>query len=367
MGAHAAGELASKLAVDTIPLTYRKLRDKPAPLALQSAVAEANHVIYNRGQANLDFQGMGTTTTALCLLPNGAIAAHVGDSRVYRVRGAQIEQLSFDHSLVWELTGGKLQEAKFTGGIPKNIITRSLGPNPEVEIDLEGPYPVARGDTFVLCSDGMSGQVEDAEIGKIVCSLPPAEAAQVLVDLANLRGGPDNITVVVVRALGSLVNGAEPPVAEPKRGIHVAAWVVLFVALVVALGLLVVDWKYSAGLAGGGVVVALLLHAILSGARASQAAPASRLGRGPYGGFQCTPDRAFWEKLSETLLQLRKAATEEDWTVDWSRVDQLDRASVAAANAKDYTTATANVCRAISFMMRELEHQGTAGKGSHAQ
>ena len=93
-------------------------------------------------------------------------------------------------------------DAELPGYISKNIITRSLGPNAAVQVDLEGPHPVQAGDTFLLCSDGLSGQVKDDEIGMVLSCLPPAEAAQALVDLANLRGGPDNITVVIVRVLG---------------------------------------------------------------------------------------------------------------------------------------------------------------------
>src|SRR4029079_7562536 len=94
--------------------------------------------------------------------------------------------------------------------VPKNIITRSLGPHPDVQVDLEGPYSAEPGDTFLLCSDGLTGQVKDEEIGALLSCLPPAEAARVLVDLANLRGGPDNITVIIVRVLGNLTPGGSP-------------------------------------------------------------------------------------------------------------------------------------------------------------
>ena len=186
-----------------IALVYRKRLDQSPPEAILSAILDANHQIHSRGQASPDFRGMGTTATALVLLPAGAMVAHVGDSRAYRLRGAQIEQLTFDHSLVWEIrAAGQTPDAELPGYISKNIITRSLGPNAAVQVDLEGPHPVQAGDTFLLCSDGLSGQVKDDEIGMVLSCLPPAEAAQALVDLANLRGGPDNITVVIVRVLG---------------------------------------------------------------------------------------------------------------------------------------------------------------------
>jgi protein phosphatase len=260
MGAHAAGELASKLAVQTIPLTYQKNRDKPAHVALQKAIQEANHVIHNRGQANPDFQGMGTTTSALLLLPLGAIVAHVGDSRVYRLRGSQLDQLSFDHSLVWELTAA----GQISGGnpaIPRNIITRSLGPNPDVEVDLEGPFPVAAGDMFLLCSDGLSGEVGDEEIGIILQCLPPEEAAQLLVDLANLRGGPDNITVIVARVMANLSEGAASAAVPAGRGISPLVWVTIALALLIAGGLAAFSLHLPAIIVGVvGMVLALLLN-----------------------------------------------------------------------------------------------------------
>ena len=203
MGAHAAGELASKMAVDDVPLIYDKHRELPPPEALRSAVEEANANIHNRGQANAEFHGMGTTASTLVLLPQGALIAHVGDSRVYRLRGKLLEQLSFDHSLAWEMaTSAKVSTDEVPGFVPRNVITRSLGPHADVDVDLEGPFPIQTGDVFFLCSDGLSGQVKDDELGAVLAALAPDEAAQALVDLANLRGGPDNITVIVIRVTG---------------------------------------------------------------------------------------------------------------------------------------------------------------------
>ena len=218
MGAHAAGELASKLAVDTVPLSYHKLADRSPPEALRAAMEDANSQIHSRGCASPDFKGMGTTSTVLVLLPQGALVAQVGDSRAYRFRGNRYEQLTFDHSLVWEMrAAAALPAGQVPDYIPKNVITRSLGPNPSVQVDLEGPFPVAVGDTFLLCSDGLSGPVNDEEMGILLHCLPPAEAARTLIDLANLRGGPDNITVVIVRVQGPLSPGGQTaPSATPS-------------------------------------------------------------------------------------------------------------------------------------------------------
>src|SRR5262249_2263579 len=150
--------------------------------------------------ANKDFQGMGTTCSTLLLLPEGVLIAHVGDSRVYRVRGERIDQLSFDHSLVWELV--RRNHLTFDAAnlaVPRNVITRSLGPEANVEVDIDGPLPVEPNDVYVVCSDGLSGPVSDPEIGAFTMHFHPEDACRYLVYLANLRGGQDNITLIVVR------------------------------------------------------------------------------------------------------------------------------------------------------------------------
>ena len=217
MGAHAAGEKASELSANTIPLVYHKLIDRSPAEAIQAAVEEANAQIHSHGQANIDFKGMGTTTTVLALLPYGALLAHVGDSRAYRLRGNRLEQLTFDHSLVWEMRAAGQIHGQVPDYVPKNVITRSLGPNPKVQVDLEGPFPVVAGDTFMMCSDGLSGPVKDEELGMVLGSMPPAEAVRALVDLANLRGGPDNITVIVAKAVGPVWKRCGPTTCPDRR------------------------------------------------------------------------------------------------------------------------------------------------------
>jgi len=197
MGAHAAGEMASAIAAEQVPLAYEKLAARSPPLALHSSIRQANAEIHARGESSPDLKGMGTTCTTLVIVPRGALVGHVGDSRAYRVRRGLIEQLTCDHSLAWELAAAAEGAVINT---PRNIITRSLGPHEAVKIDMEGPFPVEDGDVFILCSDGLSGQVEDAEIGLLAEQLAPTEAAAALVGLALVRGGPDNITVIVARA-----------------------------------------------------------------------------------------------------------------------------------------------------------------------
>src|SRR5260221_9464515 len=181
MGGHAVGELAAKIAVDNIPHIFSKYAQDGAITALRRAFIEANSIIHTRGTQNREFKGMGTTGTAIVLRPEGAWVGHVGDSRAYRVRGGVIEQLTFDHSLLWELARRQRKNPEELTGVQSNIISRSLGSLKEVEVDVEGPHPLQRGDVFLLCSDGLSGQVNDRVIGAVASALPPDEAVQFLV------------------------------------------------------------------------------------------------------------------------------------------------------------------------------------------
>ena len=228
MGAHAAGERASEMAVLLTSQSYLKRTEQSPYSAIRDAIGDAHLQIKKQGEADEAFRSMGTTADVLLLLPEGALNAHVGDSRTYRLRGGCYEQLTFDHSLVWELTrSGKIDPSKIPAKIPKNIITRSLGPGSNPLVDLEGPFPLKKGDTFLLCSDGLSGQVADSEMAQILTLLPPAQAAQTLVSLANLSGGPDNVTVTVVKVLGlpdpADLSGEKDPAAK-REAIGPAAW-----------------------------------------------------------------------------------------------------------------------------------------------
>jgi len=211
MGGHAVGEKAAAKAVREIPLTYIKHAGEGVANALRRAFIETNASIYAIGQKNPEFKGLGTTATALILRPEGAWMAHVGDSRAYRIRKGVIQQLTFDHSLVWEMARRQHVEPEELQGLKSNVIIRSLGPDALVQVDIEGPHPVEAGDIFVLCSDGLSGPVSDGEIGAIASMLPPEEACEFLVQLANLRGGADNITVQIVR-----VRGLDSSTTHPK-------------------------------------------------------------------------------------------------------------------------------------------------------
>jgi protein phosphatase len=302
--------------------------------------------------------------SALVLCPQGSVVAHVGDSRVYRLRGSRFEQLTFDHSLVWELRAAKqTPQDNVANFIPKNIITRSLGPNAQVQIDLEGPQPIQMGDTFLLCSDGLSGQVSDDELGQVLMTLPPGEAVRALVDVANLRGGPDNITVIVVRVKGpqkAKEGGARTPSARYARErppVHPAVWSVMGVLVLAAPLLLAIGQKIAALGALVGALVAAAIAAVQKfGGGASQDA-ARRWGRGPYTACDSTPGAAFSAKLAEMTQQLRDAAASAHWQVAWDAFWKHESRAASAANAAEFGEAVREYCRAISCMMEQLRHQ----------
>ena len=370
MGAHAAGELASKIATDVVPLSYHKFRDKSAPEALLAAVIDSNTQIHTRGQASPEFKGMGTTATVLVILPQGALLGHVGDSRAYRVRGHIIDQLTFDHSLVWELqASGHKYEEPISNFIGKNIITRSLGPNPNVQVDLEGPHPCEVGDTFLLCSDGLSGQVQDDEIGAILVCLPPVEAVQALVDLANLRGGPDNTTVVCAKVLGPQIvqdaagHSSAASANQNYRPVNPLIWTTLGISSLAVLGLLAIR-QYIPALVALLVAGMTGIIALVQRYGVGDETPAfdgQHYGRGPYVTCDCAPSDEFINKLIEIIKQLRDAAESENWKIDWSRFNQFIAGAGAARTASNNIASAREYLRAISFMMAELKRQHPHG------
>ncbi|MFV9505652.1 MAG: PP2C family protein-serine/threonine phosphatase [Oscillochloridaceae bacterium umkhey_bin13] len=192
MGGHAAGEVASALGVATI---LERFETEQSPHeALQTAFVAANTAIYSQGHGS-----MGTTGVAALFRANRLYVANVGDSRAYLVREGQIRQISHDHSFVSDqVAAGLMTPEQARHSNVRNIITRALGHSAEVEVDLfaEGLLP---GDTVLLSTDGMHGLITDDEIAELAGMFPPDQAAQRLVDLANERGGIDNITVMIAQ------------------------------------------------------------------------------------------------------------------------------------------------------------------------
>jgi protein phosphatase len=227
MGGHAGGGTASRLAVDTIQGVVRTARERdptlfgsgaavdasPVPDVLRQAVEEACAVIFRTAQSEPELGGMGTTVTAVAVDGRSAYLAHVGDSRCYLVREGRIYQVSDDHSLVNEqLKAGAISAEEAKHSRFKNIITRSVGFEESVQVDLMG-LELQGGDALVVCCDGLSNLVDDPEILELVSTTDLDETPARLVALANARGGDDNITVIVIRAGEGAGRDAAPPPA----------------------------------------------------------------------------------------------------------------------------------------------------------
>jgi serine/threonine protein phosphatase PrpC len=235
MGGLAAGEVASKLACDTIIRRCRDAVSNPAlPLVgehlpglsvtsnrLASAIRVANHVVYAAAQSNEQKRGMGATVVAVWFVDEQRVSvAHVGDSRIYRLRGAEFVQLTQDHSFVAEqVRRGMMTQYEADNSNMQNMLLRALGVEPEVQVDVN-EKDLLEGDTLLLCSDGLTRELSTAQISATLAEAGSGqESADLLIDLANQAGGGDNITAVVVRyavkpvrafaRLGKWFNGAK--------------------------------------------------------------------------------------------------------------------------------------------------------------
>jgi len=364
MGGHAVGELASRIATEALPLNYLKSRHQSSAEALREAVSFANLAIHAKGQANHDFARMGTTCTALVLSEEGAVIGHVGDSRCYRIRRGRIDQLTFDHSLQWELIrrGGMNPEDVYLRE-PRNVITRSLGPEPSVEVDVEGPFAALPGDVYVLCSDGLPSHVSDDEIGAIASHLPPADAVRLLVHLANARGGTDNVTVVVVQ-VGPLPAEFAPyapadPTIPPPKWLLGLAWAI---AAVFMLGvILVFSGRYVEGVVTAGVSVvglaATLFHLWQRWYRRPRETPLhgeSTVHWRPYRTAGATLSDDVLKSLVKIEADLHRAATEERWPVKQARHEKYCTAARAALAAGKRAEGFDSLAKAIDALMRGL-------------
>jgi len=219
MGGHRGGATASRLAAETVQTQYLGAPADDIAASLREALKRANTKIFTESQSHEDLRGMGTTTSALAVRGNQAWFAHVGDSRIYLVRGDDIKQLTEDHSLVATMVREGLLTSKEAENHPRrNVLQRSIGVGEEVDIDVSGPFEVQELDTFVLCSDGLHGVVKPDEIKDMVLKASSIEeAADELVKRALERGGPDNVTVIVARAQRL---GDEPTVVDRDRALY---------------------------------------------------------------------------------------------------------------------------------------------------
>lgn len=241
MGGHAAGEVASRLAVETIQEWMEKYLSGadvaivgPTDAAgsaeanfLLSSIRLANRIIFDSAKDRREYAGMGTTVVAVLAQGDRFVLANVGDSRIYRIRGNQIVQVSRDHSFVQQqVDTGMMSAAEAHQSQYRHMITRALGLKESVDVDLM-EQPARPGDALVLCSDGLSDLLDDEEILAAVANHGDDldQACQALVDRANAKGGDDNITVLVIQAqAGSEVAPADRRGAAAVEGRGIFAW-----------------------------------------------------------------------------------------------------------------------------------------------
>lgn len=213
MGGHAAGEVASNVAARTVREVVLGQREALLEFErgsgsttrtdilrlMESAVQQACSAVFGEGQADESKRGMGTTLDALLLIGTRGFIAHVGDSRIYLYRQGSVHQLTEDHSLINELLRrGRLSRDQIEALQYKNAVTRAVGVYESVEVDTLD-FDVLMGDRFLLCTDGLHSYFEQAELAKLFAETPEGDVSQKLVDLANERGGKDNITSIVVK------------------------------------------------------------------------------------------------------------------------------------------------------------------------
>lgn len=210
MGGHQAGEIAAReTAASLCRVLKRKITaSKIYSLAeiqelLKSAIIYVNGLVYKLGRSKYEWRGMGTTLCCLLFHVDGLVFAHVGDSRIYRMRDGKLEQLTKDHSLLRDLVDkGQLNEAQASGFLYKNIITKAIGTESKVDPSVK-TGTIKEGDIYLMCSDGLSDLLTAKEIAEILRETPSKEAAaQKLIDRANDEGGRDNITVVITKVQG---------------------------------------------------------------------------------------------------------------------------------------------------------------------
>jgi len=204
MGGHRGGEVASATALEALRIAFL------AGAAIQDAVVAANEAVHDQSVADPNLRGMGTTITAGALGEGTLVLGHVGDSRAYLFRDGRLERITTDHSLVEELVrAGELTEAEAEQDPRRSMITRALGLDSGVEVDVE-EIALADGDRVLLCSDGLTNMVDEDELARrLADTADPQDLTRDLVDSANAAGGVDNITVVVIDVLSAEGDGSD--------------------------------------------------------------------------------------------------------------------------------------------------------------
>lgn len=199
VGGHAGGRQAAAMASEGIGQEFANRVSSSTPVeALRDSIKVVNRNIVEHAELNTELRGMGTTCVVLAVARNQAYVAHVGDSRVYRIRPGSVEQVTKDHSYVQRMIdSGILTPEQAEEHPDANMLMRCLGGRPDVEVDVIGPEPMVAGDRYLLCSDGLWGQVSAIEIAAMSMAFSAQDAVNRLINLANERGGPDNISVQI--------------------------------------------------------------------------------------------------------------------------------------------------------------------------
>jgi PPM family protein phosphatase len=210
MGGHAAGEVASGIAVETVRRVYYELSGT-VPQVLASAFLAANRAILNWAESNPECKGMGTTCTAVAVRNGEAWLAHVGDSRAYLLRNGMMKQLSDDQTLVAQMVReGQLTAEQAQNSPISNVILQALGSNADVTpVIWSEPLRLAADDVVILCTDGLSGVVSDDTIAQHAGNLPPDDACEALIKAAHDAGAPDNVSVGVFRLVSTTDRDAD--------------------------------------------------------------------------------------------------------------------------------------------------------------
>ncbi|MCA9033748.1 MAG: serine/threonine-protein phosphatase [Planctomycetaceae bacterium] len=393
MGGHSVGDLASRITTDTLPEAYSGLKTVDLMERMRSAVLAANQAVHDRGQQNPEYSDMGTTCSALSLSPRGLIIGHIGDSRIYRVRHGLIEQLTFDHSLQWEMIKiGRATSATVDLFHPRNVITRCVGPDPNVQVDLEGPFSVQQGDRYVLCSDGLSNHVSDQEIGQIVSSLDTNDASRLLVNLANCRGGSDNSTVIVISVenypaisgptVDRTIGFQDSDTLVPMSVRQTRSWktpVFFVLELFCLIAAVVVYVAQRSFLVSGLLIAAMSVLEVLrriqsrsglppsshesdseegftleAGLERREGGPVEIANASPYRFTTAVINDVLLDQLSEIQGELVQAARDSGWSVDFDELTQLSRSSVASQQAGKLDKALESRARSIDLLMNEL-------------
>lgn len=260
MGGAKGGRVASSMAVEEISNAYYLSHTGDVRTGITQAIKSANNKIHQRAKNEDGLNGMGTTAVAAILLGDDAYIAHVGDSRCYLIRNKEISLLTEDHTIVQKMVKQGLITADQARNHPEgHILSRSVGVHAEVEVDITlDPLTLQPGDILVLCSDGLHGQVEDDEILQIAIANPAQRAVEKLIALAKERGGPDNITVQIVRAHATTANnhvGLSTVRTAPLRKGALGKVLLFLILLIVIAGGVGALWLYEVvdfrGLLGG--------------------------------------------------------------------------------------------------------------------